>query len=123
MNPIFGTSENICNILVFFASIQLNENDGLPAQICSGCTYEANNAYFFKQKCEESDKLLRSNLQSTSAEGNVDADCCHFDISAVKEEVTDGINNKIVPASHQHLDEDDFNDVFSNDDWYVFLTY
>lgn len=42
---------------------KINENDGLPAQICSSCLFEANNASFFKIKCQESDKLLRNSLQ------------------------------------------------------------
>lgn len=42
--------------------MQIDENDGLPAQICSSCLYEANSACFFKIKCQESDKFLRNNL-------------------------------------------------------------
>lgn len=36
----------------------------MPTQICTDCMFEANNAYFFKQKCEQSDKLLRNSLQT-----------------------------------------------------------
>lgn len=42
---------------------QLAENDGLPAQICASCVSQAKTAFFFKQKCEESDKILRESLQ------------------------------------------------------------
>lgn len=43
--------------------LQLAENDGLPEHICTDCVAHAKTAYFFKQKCEESDKLLREGLQ------------------------------------------------------------
>lgn len=56
-----GTTHSCSNPLI----LQINENDGLPAKICSSCLYEANNACFFKIKCQESDKFLRNNLQQT----------------------------------------------------------
>ncbi|XP_037040764.1 zinc finger protein 391-like isoform X2 [Bradysia coprophila] len=69
MNNIFGnTDSNILHILISLADIQINENDGLPAQICSSCLYEANSACFFKIKCQESDKLLRNSLQQSAYE-------------------------------------------------------
>ncbi|KAJ6635800.1 hypothetical protein Bhyg_14386, partial [Pseudolycoriella hygida] len=64
MKNIFGSTENnIPKILRSLGDIQIIENDGLPAQICSLCLQEANSACYFRMKCQESDKLLRKGLK------------------------------------------------------------
>ncbi len=119
MNNIFGnTDSNISNILISLADIQvtfvnykmnltkvvnsnnipqINENDGLPAQICQPCLYEANNACFFRIKCQESDKLLRNSLQQNE-----------FKFEDVK-------NEEILQDSH-------LESLFDNCNWYVEAT-
>lgn len=44
------------------ANVEIKKGDGLPDRICPDCLLELDNALKFKQKCEDSNKILRSTV-------------------------------------------------------------
>ncbi|GLV46532.1 uncharacterized protein CBL_20857 [Carabus blaptoides fortunei] len=44
-------------------SVMIEENDGLPSQICIQCLQQVNRSFTFKKLCEKSDAALREFLQ------------------------------------------------------------
>ncbi|KAG5886097.1 hypothetical protein JTB14_031698 [Gonioctena quinquepunctata] len=45
------------------ASVEVSENDGLPANICVTCFHMVNKFYIFKKKIEHSDKVFRQHVK------------------------------------------------------------
>ena len=37
----------------------MRADDGLPGQVCSQCIQQVNSSYNFKQRCEDTDTILR----------------------------------------------------------------
>ncbi|KAL0850526.1 hypothetical protein ABMA28_012313 [Loxostege sticticalis] len=53
-------SSTISDSISLIANVKINENDGLPNNICAECLSELDTAINFKNKCERSNKLLHS---------------------------------------------------------------
>ncbi|XP_025833481.1 zinc finger protein 596-like [Agrilus planipennis] len=51
---------NIAEKIMSFTTIEITKSDGLPGFICLKCYEVANIAYTFKQQCEKSEHLLKS---------------------------------------------------------------
>ncbi|XP_077295625.1 uncharacterized protein LOC143917884 [Arctopsyche grandis] len=54
-------------MVVTFASVAAEENDGLPAHICTKCISKLKAAYLFKKQCENSYQILLSGFKIASA--------------------------------------------------------
>lgn len=67
LSPIFqgneSSSESSSGLLSqkiqMCGSIEIHEEDGIPALICDNCIYKASVAYEFRQLCQHSDTRLR----------------------------------------------------------------
>lgn len=46
--------------IIFFSIFQVDEDDGLPTQICKKCVNNVNNWYAFKKICEDSQQKLQN---------------------------------------------------------------
>lgn len=57
--------QTISKIVYCCKSVSVQNNDGLPANICSSCDRELETCYQFLQRCEASDRKLRSLLTET----------------------------------------------------------
>ncbi|CAG9766011.1 unnamed protein product [Ceutorhynchus assimilis] len=57
-----GESLVIADMLMDFANIQVDSEDGLPILVCLPCAVQIGRAYAFKQLCEQSDSSLRQYL-------------------------------------------------------------
>ncbi|KAJ8978009.1 hypothetical protein NQ317_002771 [Molorchus minor] len=55
---------NISKKMMSCASVQVWQNDGLPAQICNKCSAKLHISFQFKKQCEKSDAKLRQILLS-----------------------------------------------------------
>lgn len=56
----------IAEKIKYVANIEIKESDGLPDKICPDCLLQLETAIVFKQKCETSNKILRSIVQQSS---------------------------------------------------------
>lgn len=63
LSPIFQGNETessgLSQKIQTCGSIEIHEEDGLPALICDNCIYKASVAYEFRQLCQHSDTRLR----------------------------------------------------------------
>ncbi|XP_068632610.1 zinc finger protein 501-like [Battus philenor] len=61
LSSVFMKNYNVslCDMIEYCSNVKIDENDGLPDQICSNCVYKLGIAYHFKHSCESSDIRLR----------------------------------------------------------------
>ncbi|XP_077301805.1 uncharacterized protein LOC143922448 isoform X2 [Arctopsyche grandis] len=87
----------LAQMLVSVLMLQISENDGLPYQICSHCTYQLSSAFTFKQMCQESDKRLKQYLSKTKTKLSktilLDGTVQHVPSDKVKEEASQICNS------------------------------
>nr|CAD7261587.1 unnamed protein product [Timema shepardi] len=73
MTPIFEEDDktkkdmpSLATRILMCASLQVEEGDGFPSQICTKCSGHLDNWYAFKEQCHSSDATLRQHLQTDS---------------------------------------------------------
>ncbi|XP_030036546.2 gastrula zinc finger protein XlCGF17.1 [Manduca sexta] len=66
LSPIFSLPEHhekYTNIVYIATGIKIDINDNLPKEMCSNCINFINDAYKFRKKCDETQKLLQTKLE------------------------------------------------------------
>ncbi|XP_053668070.1 zinc finger protein 660-like [Anopheles marshallii] len=63
MKPLFDT--NLFAMLNAITGLNVQENDGLPSQLCVPCVLQIRRSHFFKLQCESTDTALRSYVVDT----------------------------------------------------------
>lgn len=66
----------------------MSQDDGLPSSICSQCIYKCVSWFSFKQLCERTDTILRTQLNfapAAAAEEKVDGEDITDDIEVLEE--------------------------------------
>ncbi|GLV41349.1 uncharacterized protein CBL_06579 [Carabus blaptoides fortunei] len=72
MRSLFSSEEisgrflPVSEMLMACAAVQVRTGDGLPMMLCLQCIHQLNNAYKFKQQCENADYNLRQKLLCNS---------------------------------------------------------
>uniref|UniRef100_A0A182QYQ3 Protein krueppel n=1 Tax=Anopheles farauti TaxID=69004 RepID=A0A182QYQ3_9DIPT len=66
MKPLFDT--NLFAMLNTITNLNVQQNDGLPSQLCVPCVLQIRRSHFFKIQCEMTDKTLRSYAVGTKGD-------------------------------------------------------
>ncbi|XP_055388855.1 MATH and LRR domain-containing protein PFE0570w [Condylostylus longicornis] len=110
MISIFG-EDGLYQKIKSFASVEIEEGDSLPQQICMMCARNVLNACSFKRKCEESDRIYRNQLlHKPSVKPIIDSSSKISEVKQTNKEVID------LDESDSDDDDDDENDSDEDDD-------